>query len=274
MNTTQTQEVINWAIDKIKSYDSEKKLYNISAIILSVLDVVCGIIAIFYTSMIVTSVLASIACGTIWSGRFIQLVKTERLAKSLRVLSTASIAYIAVRKKRSEYMKKILQNIKNNPLTIIFAVIGGGVMAFVTYSLAQLYFITLPQWLYIIFAIVAAIITIALVFVLGWDTVKSAILRSAKKSLSDENYNKVVEMVGTLEAAQAEDAKAQAETVAKSKEVEQAKITIANYEARLQKDEADKVAYEKAKALVAETQANEVAEVAADVVNDETPKAE
>ena len=47
MNTTQTQEVINWAIDKIKSYDSEKKLYNLSAIILSVLDVVCGIIAIF-----------------------------------------------------------------------------------------------------------------------------------------------------------------------------------------------------------------------------------
>ena len=167
-------------------------------------------------------------------------------------------------------MKKILQNIKNNPLTIIFAVIGGGVMAFVTYSLAQLYFTTLPQWLYIIFAIIAAIITIVLVFVLGWDTVKSAILRSAKKSLNDDNYNKVVDMIGTLEAAQAEDAKTQAETVAKSKEVEQAKITIADYEARLHKDEADKAAYEKAKALVAESQANEVAEV----VNDETPKAE
>ena len=270
MNTTQTQEVINWAIDKIKSYDSEKKLYNLSAIILSVLDVVCGIIAIFYTSVVVTSVLASIACGTIWSGRFIQLIKTERLANSLRTLSTASIAYIAVRKKRSEYMKKILQNIKNNPLTIIFAIIGGGVMAFVTYSLAQLYFTTLPQWLYIIFAVIAAIITIVLVFVLGWDSVKSAILRSAKKSLSGDNYNKVVEMVGTLEAAQAEDAKTQAETVAKSKEVEQAKITIADYEARLQKDEADKAAYEKAKALVAESQASEVVEV----VNNETPKAE
>ncbi len=77
-------------------------------------------------------------------------------------------------------------------------------------------------------------------------------------------------MVGTLEAAQAEDAKTQAETVAKSKEVEQAKITIADYEARLQKDEADKAAYEKAKALVAESQASEVVEV----VNNETPKAE
>lgn len=270
MITTQTQEVINWAIEKIKSYDNDKKIYNISAIVLSILDVICGIIAIFYTSMIVTSILASIACGTIWSGRFIQLIKTERLANALRILSTASIAYIAVRKKRSEYMKKILQNIKNNPLTIIFAVIGGGVMAFVTYSLAQLYFTTLPQWVYIIFAIIAAIITIVLVFVLGWDTVKSAILRSAKKTLNEENYNKVVEMVGTLEAAQAEDAKAQAETVAKSKEVERAKITIANYEARLQQDEEDKAAYEKAKALIAETQASETT----DAINNETLKVE
>lgn len=269
MNATQTQEVINWAIDKIKSYDSEKKLYNISAIILSVLDVVCGIIAIFYTSMVVTSVLASIACGTIWSGRFIQLIKTERLAKSLRILSTASIAYIAVRKKRSEYMKKILQNIKNNPLTIIFAVIGGGVMAFVTYSLAQLYFTALPQWLYIIFAIVAAIITIALVFVLGWDTAKGAVLRSAKKHLSNEDYNKVVEMVGTLEKAAA-DAKVAAKQAEESeaqklKDVEQAKATIAAYEAKQADEQARKAAYEMAKQVVA---ANETVVVS----SEETPQ--
>ena len=171
-------------------------------------------------------------------------------------------------------MKKLLQNIKNNPLTLIFAVFGGGISALVTYLLAQLYFKSLPQWLNIIFAIVAAMITIVLVFILGWDTIKSAILRSAKKSLSNDNFNKVVEMVGALEAAQAEDVKAQAETMAKSKEVEQAKITIANYEARLKKDEADKVAYEKAKALVAETQENEVAEDKVVVLNNETPKTE
>lgn len=254
MITTQTQEVINWALEKIKSYDNEKKLYNISAIILSVLDVVCGIIAIFYTSMVVTSVLASIACGTIWSGRFIQLIKTERLVKALRVLSSASIAYIAVRKKRSEYMKKILQNIKNNPLTIIFSMISSGIMAFATYSLTQLYFNSLPNWIYIILAIIVGIVTIVLTFVLGWDNIKSSILRSAKKSLNKENYNKVVDMVKVLEEAQAEDKKAQAENAAKSKEVEQAKITIAKYEAQMQEEEANKLAYEQAKALVAQNE--------------------
>lgn len=70
MENTEAQ-VIEWAIKKLKSYDNEKKLYNLSAIILSVLDVLCGIISIFYTSMIVTSVIASIICGTIWGGRFI-----------------------------------------------------------------------------------------------------------------------------------------------------------------------------------------------------------
>ena len=53
MENTEAQ-VIEWAIKKLKSYDNEKKLYNLSAIILSILDVLCGIISIFYTSMIVT----------------------------------------------------------------------------------------------------------------------------------------------------------------------------------------------------------------------------
>lgn len=99
MTNVGTQEVIDWAIEKIKKFDNERKLYNLSAIILSVLDVLCGIIAIFYTSMLATSIVASILCGTIWGGRFIQVVKTERLAKSLKVMTTASLAYIAVRKR-------------------------------------------------------------------------------------------------------------------------------------------------------------------------------
>ncbi|MBQ7977390.1 MAG: hypothetical protein IJ301_02170 [Clostridia bacterium] len=253
-----TQEVIDWAIEKIQKFDNEKKLYNLSAIILSILDVVCGITAIFYASMLVTSVVASILCGTIWGGRFIQIVKTERLAKSLKVMTTASLTYIAVRKKRSEYMQNIFKNIKNNPLTIIFAPLGGAIMAFVTYTLAQLYFINLPQYLYIIFAVIAAIITIVVVVVLGWDKTKAAILRNAKKNLSAEDYDKVVEMVGTLEkaAADAKATKAQAEAdeAQKLKNVEQAKQTIAAYEARQADEQALKAAYEQAKQFVAENE--------------------
>ncbi len=251
MFDAQTQDAMDWAITKLKSYDKEAKLYNISAIILSIFDVICGIIAIFYVSMQVTSVVASIICGTIWSGRCIQLIKAHRLAKALKVLSTASLAYIAVRKKRSEYMKKLLKNIKNNPLTIIFALLGGGIMAFSTYTIAQLYFITLPHWLYIIFAVVVAIITIILVIVLGWDGAKSAILRSARKTLCKEDYNKVVDMVGTLEQIAKDTELAKQAENNKLKEVEQARAIIAEHDAMVQ-------AYENAKKVVAESQFDEV----------------
>lgn len=225
-------KVIEWAINKIKSYDSEKKLYNWSAIVLSILDVICGIIAIFYTTMAVTSVIASFICGTIWGGRLIQLIKAERLAKALKVMSTASIAYIAARKKRSEYMKKIFGNLKNNPLTIVFAILGGGVMGFASYKLAQVNFVTLPQWVLILIAIFAAILTVVLVVVLGWDNVKSAILRSAKKTLSADGYDKLIEYVDIIKAKETEQAELDAKTAAHDKEIEQAKLVIAEYEKR------------------------------------------
>lgn len=251
MENTEAQ-VIEWAIKKLKSYDNEKKLYNLSAIILSVLDVLCGIISIFYISMIVTSVIASIICGTIWGGRFIQLIKAERLAKALKILSTASITYITVRKKRSEFMKKFFDNLKNNPLTIVFALIGGGVMGFVAYKLAQLYFVALPQWAYILIAIVAAVLTVVFVVLLGWDNLKSAILRSAKKTLSKDGYNTLVETVDALKAKEAEQAEIAAATAAHDREVEQARQIIAERE----KQNAE---YKKALELLASMNATDAA---------------
>lgn len=244
--------VIEWAIKKLKSYDNEKKLYNLSAIILSVLDVLCGIISIFYTSMIVTSVIASIICGTIWGGRFIQLIKAERLAKALKILSTASITYITVRKKRSEFMKKFFDNLKNNPFTIVFALIGGGIMGFAAYKLAQLYFVALPQWAYILIAIVAAVLTVVFVVLLGWDNLKSAILRSAKKTLSKDGYNTLVETVDALKAKEAEQAEIAAATAAHDREVEQARQIIAERE----KQNAE---YKKALELLASMNATDAA---------------
>lgn len=131
MKATQQKEVIEWAIQKLEDYEHEKKLYNLSAIILSVLDVICGVLAIFYTGMLLTSVVASILCGSVWGGRFIQLVKAERLAKALKLLSMPSIAYLATRKKRGEIMSNI--KIKNWIIAIlnVVAVIVGIVLMFV-----------------------------------------------------------------------------------------------------------------------------------------------
>lgn len=131
MSSTKQKEVIEWAIQKLQDYEKEKKLYNLSAIILSVLDVLCGVIAIFYAGMMATSIVASILCGTVWGARFIQLVKAERLAKALKLLSVPSLAYLATRKKRGEIMKNI--KIKNWIIAIlnVLAVIVGVVLMFI-----------------------------------------------------------------------------------------------------------------------------------------------
>lgn len=111
MTETQKNAVIDWAIQKLQDYEHEKKIYNLSAIILSILDVLCGVIALFQTAMVLTSIFASILCGTVWGARYIQLVKARNLAKALKMLSVPSLAYLATRKRRGEIMKNI--KIKN-----------------------------------------------------------------------------------------------------------------------------------------------------------------
>lgn len=168
-------------------------------------------------------------------------------------------------------MKKFFENIKNNPLTIVFAIIGGGVMGFSAYKLAQLYFVALPQWVYILIAVVAAILTVVLVVVLGWDNLKSAILRHAKKTLSDDGYNQLVDMVDSLKASEDEQAEIAAANAAHDKEVERARQVVAEYEKRTAE-------YEKARALLSgestPTAPTATTDAAADTANtseDETP---
>lgn len=117
---TKQQELVDWAIERLERFEKEKKLYNLSAIILSLLDVLCGVIALFYASMTLTSIIASILCGTTWGARCIQVIKCEKLAKALKVLSVPSLTYIAVRKRRNEFMKNTkIRNIIIGVLTFL-----------------------------------------------------------------------------------------------------------------------------------------------------------
>lgn len=131
MTDAQKREVIDWAIQKIQDFEKEKKLYNWSAIILSLLDVICGIIALFYVGMLATSVIASILCGSVWGARTIQVVKVEKLAQALKTLTVPSLMYLATRKKRGEIMNNI--KIKNWIIAgvDVAAIIVGVVLAFI-----------------------------------------------------------------------------------------------------------------------------------------------
>lgn len=131
MTDAQKKEVIDWAIQRIQDFEKEKKLYNLSAIILSILDVICGVIALFYVGMLATSVVASILCGTVWGARTLQVIKVEKLAQALKALSVPSLMYLATRKKRGELMNNI--KIKNWIIAglNVAAVITGVVLVFV-----------------------------------------------------------------------------------------------------------------------------------------------
>ena len=223
-------ELVEKIMAKMEYYENEKKVYNLFSIIFSILDVICGMITLFYSAMIVTSVVASIACGAIWCGRYVQIVKIERLTKTLKLLTSASIPYITIRKSKGVYMKSIIQNIKNNPLTIIFATLGGIVMGFVSIKIVPIYLIDMPNYIYVLITVMIVLLTIIFTIVLGWDTVKPAILRTAKKNLSSNAYDKVVEFATELEHQEQEIIAQKVAEIAHQKKIECAKIKVAEYE--------------------------------------------
>lgn len=129
--TKAQQDAIDWALEKIKKFKRNEKIYNTSAIIFLILDFVCYFISIAYVSTVAISLIASIFCKTVWGARTIQLIKISRLATALKILTAPSLAYITVRKKRSEFMNNIkVQNWVVAILNIV-AVIAGIVFVFV-----------------------------------------------------------------------------------------------------------------------------------------------
>ena len=157
MTLDKQQELIDWAINKIEMFEKEKKLYNISAIILALLDVVCGMLASYYSLMIVNAVVATILCGTVWGARTVQVIKCEKLAQAIKAMSIPSMAYIAVRKRRGDFMKDVkLRNIVIGVLTFLgfvsvilchFIPALNGLVDYVIYYLCAL----LPADLYAVF---------------------------------------------------------------------------------------------------------------------------
>lgn len=224
------QEVIKDTLVRLElKLAKEQKVYGITTIILSALDVICGLLCIIFTSIQITALIVSIASGTVICSRAVQVLKTKNLINTIRTLNGLSSAYIVCRMKKGEYMKSFIQAIKNNPLTLLFAIIGGVVMGFGGYKLSALYLVA-PNYAYVLIGVGCCLLTVLFVVILGWDKAKAAILRTAKKTLTSENYETLVEMVGTMEQKQAEDAEKQAKEKQKALELEQAKATVEAYE--------------------------------------------
>lgn len=216
-------EEIKTLLDKnliiVQQLEKKALMFGKGMFVLSLFDVIFGVLAIFCTSLSLTALFASATSLTAITicGRIIQVSKIKQLNKSLKVLNIVSITWFVNRYKN--YLKKekkvkmtkstILQKI----LTTIIALFGiGGVVVFF-----------IPQ-----FTPVAKQVTDICAMVSEGLAVVSGIWLSATsdKVLSDEEI-------------------AEKEKAEKAKQLEKAKALIA-------KSQENAKALEEAKALVAE----------------------
>lgn len=132
---SKTTVLVEDLLDRLEAldqrYQKEQKLYNIAGVILSLLDVIFGLLSLFYGALLITAVVASVLCGTVWGARTVQVMKIRQLIKNLKVFAGPGAVYIVTRKKRGD----LFMNIKIKNWIIagldLAAIIFGIVMVFV-----------------------------------------------------------------------------------------------------------------------------------------------
>lgn len=114
-----------------RRYQKEQKIYNVAGIVLSLLDILFGLLSLFYSALLVTAVVASVLCGTVWGARTVQVMKVRQLIKNLKLVAVPGFVYIATRKKRGDLFMNI--KIKNWVIAGIdlIAVLFGVAMVFI-----------------------------------------------------------------------------------------------------------------------------------------------
>ena len=101
------QQAIDWALNKIQSSSKNLKYFNLTAIVLTLFDVICSIVTLIYATMTITSIVSSILCGSAWSTRAMQIMRMQKLIDALKYPAMFGLAYIITRKRRSEFMQNI-----------------------------------------------------------------------------------------------------------------------------------------------------------------------
>lgn len=112
---SKTTVLVEDLLDRLEAldqhYQKEQKLYNIAGIVLSLLDIIFGLLSLFYSALLITAVVTSVLCGTVWGARTIQVMKVRQLIKNLKILAIPGFVYIVTRRKRGDLFMNI--KIKN-----------------------------------------------------------------------------------------------------------------------------------------------------------------
>ena len=136
---SEVTELLNQNMIIVKRLEEKAKMFGKGMLVLSLLDCLFGILAIFCTSLTLVAFFASATSLTAITicGRIIQISKIRQLEKSLRTVNLISIAWFVNRykknlNKRSKKIKMTKSTFIQKILTAIIAIfgVGGIVVAF------------------------------------------------------------------------------------------------------------------------------------------------
>lgn len=224
----------------LNKLEKDRSIYNWASIILSILDVICGLVCIAYSSLLITSVVVSALTGAVIAGRTVQIIKAERLAKTLGVvlgkswvrrIFSACALFLTTRIKRSN--TKMAKWLKANKWSIITGIIACGVTAGAVWFAIAMYWIAAPLWAAILITCASGLLSGVGVYFLGAEKWTAYVLRISAKRLKKEDSEKLIEVSDQLFS------------VAKAKE-EQEKADKENQELALKEARAELEAKQKA----------------------------
>lgn len=205
----------------------ESKVYGTLTIILSILDVLTGLICIVFTSIQITAFITSILSGSVVCSRAIQVLKSRNLIKTIALINGVSASYIVSRAKKGEYMKNFF---KANKFSLILSTGIGGIVGCSAFFLMPLVWATAPLWASILIACGIGIIIWLMIFFLGKEKTFEYLLRVGTKYLPEDKISQVIDMANkfTEEVKNAEEEELKKKQLIVEKE--KAKKIIEEYE--------------------------------------------
>lgn len=190
-------------------------------VIFSILDIICGIISLLAGISMIACVFKALKIFYV-PAKIVSVTNKEKTI--ITTISKGSLMWTVGRTitQKNKYkgenfsMKKLLENIKNNPKTIFYGFISGGIFGYSAYSLIEKYISTIADvYKYFIIGFVCILAFLGCCWI-GWDKMGQYALRTANKTLSPELYNELLitlDNFNTMQKAQnkviADDAKAE-----------------------------------------------------------------
>ena len=214
-------------------------------VIFSFLDIICGIISLIAGLSMFACIFKALKIFYI-PAKIISVTNKEKTI--ITTISKGSLMWTVGRiiTKTNKYkgenfsMKKLLENIKNNPKTIFYGFISGGIFGYSAFSLIEKYIPTIPNlYKYLIIGVISILAFLGCCWI-GWDKMGQYALRTAHKTLSATHYNELLITLDNLNTLQqAENKVISDETkLAKQKKLEEKKaLALAKKQQKKQEEE-------------------------------------